>query len=222
MGRLGGKLRARGGTWLDVGVPGIWQARWKLEPGGRQKPGNSGFMRWRLNGVGEGSGARQQEQAAGMSWNQDKCFSQEASHLPLAKVKCSTRNRAPGPAGVSRAKRLTWRHGLEELEPREGLAFSFSLWEGNLFLPLFLELTKQFWLRKSGTNRPGSQKRECLLSKVPSTVGSWPAELLAVSFEQYGKVEWGGQDETHPGSDYHTNSLSSTFVIFKINAHWLI
>lgn len=44
-GNLEGKLRARQGSWLDWGVPGIWQAQEILEPGIRQKPGNSGFMR---------------------------------------------------------------------------------------------------------------------------------------------------------------------------------
>lgn len=64
-GSLGGKLRARQGSWLDLGVPGIWQTQQILEPGVRQKPGNSGFMRWRLNGVGRESqeqGSRNQQQ----------------------------------------------------------------------------------------------------------------------------------------------------------------
>lgn len=59
---LGGKLRARQGSWLDLGVPEIWQAQQILEPGVKQKPGNSGFMRWRLNGVG-----RVRNKAAGTS-----------------------------------------------------------------------------------------------------------------------------------------------------------
>lgn len=110
-GSLGGNLRARQGSWLDLGVPRIWHVWCNLEPEVWQKPGKSGFMRWRLNGGERELGTRQQELTAGMSWNHDNCLCQEASYMPLAKAKCSIWNRVLRLAGGSRMRRRSWLNG---------------------------------------------------------------------------------------------------------------
>lgn len=147
-GSLGGKLRARRGSWLDIGVPGFWQAREILEPGVRQKPGNSGFMRWRLKGVGRESqeqGSRNEHQ--GCLETKTTASARQAFICVLPRQNAASGTVCPGlQVGAGwRGDEVRW----PGYSYRQGkvLAFSLSLWEGNLSRPLFLDLMQHWRMR---------------------------------------------------------------------------